>query len=107
MPSPLSPPPPLATVHRTTDYDASNLENGLWPRAAAMAERAWSPFFLDSYVNETAAANKGNITATSARLGQFRCELLQRGVAALPTTANWYHKYASNRPGEAGSCMNQ
>jgi len=97
----------LEAAFWTSDYDASNLENGLWPRAAAMAERAWSPYFLDTYVNATAAANHGNITATSSRLGQFRCELMRRGVAALPTTANWYHKYASNRPGEAGSCMNQ
>ena len=27
----------------TTDFDASQLDNGLWPRAAALAERAWSP----------------------------------------------------------------
>eukprot|EP01051_Picozoa_sp_SAG22_P005964 SAG22_NODE_373_length_11549_cov_12.592052_4_plen_75_part_00 len=49
--------------------DSSNLEHVMWPRAAAVSERLWSP----RQVNGTAAAAR--------RLQAFRCHLLlTRGV---------------------------
>merc|ERR1711998_405167 len=51
----------LEAAFWTSDYDASNLENGLWPRAAAMAERAWSPALLQRYTNATAMDKKNFI----------------------------------------------
>ncbi|KAH8058538.1 N-acetyl-beta-D-galactosaminidase [Aureococcus anophagefferens] len=49
--------------------DAAELERTAWPRAAAVAERAWSP---------RAARYSAR---TEARLLEFRCVLLGRGVA--------------------------
>lgn len=93
----------LETAFWTSDYDASNLAVSLWPRAAAMAERAWSAQEFRYYTNETFYGSP----STTERLGKFRCSLMQRGVPVLPVTANWYHKYASNRPDVSGSCMSQ
>ena len=50
--------------------DAAELERTAWPRAAAVAERAWSP---------RAARYSAR---TEARLLEFRCVLLGRGVGA-------------------------
>jgi hypothetical protein len=44
---------------------------------------------------------------TATRLGAFRCLLLRRGIAAMPTTVDWEHLYGSNRAGSPGSCMVQ
>lgn len=51
--------------------DASDLEFTVWPRAAAIAERLWSP--------REATQDLG---AAEPRLHAFRCLLLQRGVRA-------------------------
>ena len=100
----------------TSDYDASQLDNGLWPRTAALAERGWSVPGLRWYTpdddDDDAAADDGATTAgesptTATRLGAFRCLLLQRGVAAMPTTVAWDNKYGSARAGTPGSCMVQ
>ncbi|KAG0483319.1 hypothetical protein HPP92_011403 [Vanilla planifolia] len=54
--------------------DASDIEQTIWPRAAAAAERLWSPIGK--------LATNPNQVAT--RLAHFRCLLNQRGVAAAP-----------------------
>lgn len=87
----------MAAAMWTSDFDASNLENSLWPRGFAMAERAWSPSELGAYTNGTAS-----------RLGDFRCALMQRGVNVSPLKKDWSYTYGSSeRVGEAGSCRDQ
>ena len=93
----------LEAAFWTSNFDASNLENSLWPRALAMAERAWSNQKLRFYTNST----KHEPTSTSDRLGSFRCHLMHRGGAVLPLFSPWDHYYGSNRAGGIGSCMNQ
>uniref|UniRef100_A0A7S2HCT8 beta-N-acetylhexosaminidase n=2 Tax=Octactis speculum TaxID=3111310 RepID=A0A7S2HCT8_9STRA len=99
----------METAFWTSDYDASNLETALWPRALALAERAWSSKEMKYYTNGSSSTGTtdSSTPATSERLGKFRCSLLERGIAVLPLFANWYHKYAGNRPGESGSCLYQ
>ncbi|KAH8061627.1 N-acetyl-beta-D-galactosaminidase [Aureococcus anophagefferens] len=92
----------------SSDYDAANLAGTLFPRAAALAERAWSPRDLITYTNFTLDATQptGNVT-TNLRLGHFRCELLARGVRAGPVNVPWDKAYGSAAPPETGSCMFQ
>ena len=66
--------------------DGSNLLNTIWPRAAALAERMWSP----SAVASTNCA--------LPRLQDFRQLLLARGVPAAPVT-NSYARTEPNGPG--------
>lgn len=94
----------VETAFWTSDYDVSNLENSLFPRALAMAERAWSPSQLRFYTN---SSDEQGGPATADRLGVFRCRMLQRGTSALPLFAPWKHKYGGNRVGSVGSCMFQ
>ncbi|XP_077228004.1 beta-hexosaminidase 3-like [Tasmannia lanceolata] len=54
--------------------DGSDLEQTIWPRAAAAAERLWTSF-------EKLAKDPRQATG---RLDHFRCLLNQRGVAAAP-----------------------
>ena len=82
--------------------DHTNFECRVWPRAAAVAERAWSPTRLRAYKNASTAPR-----ATSTRLGAFRCHLMARGVAVMPASARWNYAYGSNRAGAPGSCMVQ
>eukprot|EP00934_Nitzschia_sp_Nitz4_P004712 Nitzschia sp. Nitz4//scaffold13_size275219//168172//169779//NITZ4_000887-RA/size275219-processed-gene-0.163-mRNA-1//-1//CDS//3329536053//4702//frame0 len=53
--------------------DASNFVSRVWPRASAAAERLWT----------------GNVSSAkqsiATRIHQFRCRMVQRGVAASPT----------------------
>ncbi|KAL2941429.1 Beta-hexosaminidase 3 [Bienertia sinuspersici] len=72
--------------------DASDIEQTIWPRAAAAAERLWTP--LDKL-----ARNPRHVTR---RLARFRCLLNQRGVAAAPL-------FGPGRiaPEEPGSCYGQ
>lgn len=58
--------------------DASDIEQTIWPRAAAAAERLWSS--LDRIAKEPGHA--------LPRLRYFRCLLNQRGVAAAPVSGN-------------------
>ena len=64
--------------------------------------RGWSSSKLKWYTNTTQATQ-----STATRLGMFRCHLMERGVAAMPVTVEWNHKYGSNRVSEPGSCMVQ
>ncbi|XP_021295850.1 beta-hexosaminidase 1 [Herrania umbratica] len=75
--------------------DTSNVQQTIWPRAAAAAERLWSK-------REPVAAR--NITLTALpRYQYFRCLLNRRGVQAAPAT----NKYARRPPTGPGSCYEQ
>ncbi|GKV32782.1 hypothetical protein SLEP1_g41360 [Rubroshorea leprosula] len=54
--------------------DGSDIEQTIWPRAAAAAERLWTPY--DKLANDA--------SEVTGRLAYFRCLLNQRGVAAAP-----------------------
>ncbi|KAK4353358.1 hypothetical protein RND71_028876 [Anisodus tanguticus] len=56
--------------------DASDVQQTIWPRAAAAAERLWSDKEATSSTNTTSAALQ--------RLEYFRCLLTRRGVPAAP-----------------------
>eukprot|EP00747_Dinoflagellata_sp_TGD_P053407 gnl/TRDRNA2_/TRDRNA2_148433_c1_seq1.p1 gnl/TRDRNA2_/TRDRNA2_148433_c1~~gnl/TRDRNA2_/TRDRNA2_148433_c1_seq1.p1 ORF type:complete len:137 (+),score=22.47 gnl/TRDRNA2_/TRDRNA2_148433_c1_seq1:149-559(+) len=71
--------------------DPSDIEQTLWPRLAAIAERLWSP----REINNSAAA--------LSRLSAFRCLLHDRGVAAAPLR----NKEARAAPPGPGSCFDQ
>ncbi|CAN1798321.1 Beta-hexosaminidase 1 [Linum perenne] len=74
--------------------DTSVVQQTIWPRAAAAAERLWS--------NKEDIS--GNITLTALpRLHYFRCLLNQRGVAAAPVS----NTYARQPPTGPGSCYVQ
>ncbi|XP_057961121.1 beta-hexosaminidase 3 [Malania oleifera] len=72
--------------------DASDIEQTIWPRAAAAAERLWTPY-------DKLAKNPMEVIG---RLKHFRCLLNQRGVAAAPVTAP-----GRGAPEEPGSCYRQ
>ncbi|WJX81053.1 Beta-hexosaminidase 1 [Trifolium repens] len=75
--------------------DASDVQQTIWPRAAAAAERLWSP-------RDSTSARNATLTALP-RLQHFRCLLNGRGVAAAPVT-NYYARRAPDGP---GSCYDQ
>ncbi|KAL2622433.1 hypothetical protein R1flu_002638 [Riccia fluitans] len=72
--------------------DPGDIEATIWPRAAAAAERLWSPKYL---ANSTDRA--------LPRLQRFRCLLHERGVGAAPVK----NYYAREGPEEPGSCYDQ
>ncbi|KAF9589741.1 hypothetical protein IFM89_028650 [Coptis chinensis] len=72
--------------------DGSDIEQTIWPRAAAAAERMWTPYDL-------LAKNPREVTG---RLSHFRCLLNQRGVAAAPLAG-----LGRAVPEEPGSCYKQ
>ncbi|OVA10638.1 Glycoside hydrolase family 20 [Macleaya cordata] len=72
--------------------DGSDIEQTIWPRAAAAAERMWTPF-------DKLAKDPRDVTR---RLARFRCLLNQRGVAAAPLTGP-----GRVAPVEPGSCYEQ
>ncbi|XP_006645150.1 beta-hexosaminidase 3-like [Oryza brachyantha] len=72
--------------------DASDIEQTIWPRAAAAAERLWTPI-------EKIALDPRLVTP---RLARFRCLLNQRGVAAAPLAG-----YGRTAPYEPGPCVRQ
>ncbi|KAG6491037.1 hypothetical protein ZIOFF_052369 [Zingiber officinale] len=75
--------------------DTSVVQQTIWPRAAAAAERLWSP--LES-------TSTGNLNTTVLpRLHYFRCLLNRRGIAAAPVT----NKYARSPPYGPDSCYVQ
>ena len=75
--------------------DPSDIEQTLWPRLAAIAERLWSP--------RAATSGKGAVAAALPRLEDFRCLLEERGVAAAPVT----NANARSAPTGPGSCRRQ
>ena len=78
--------------------DGSALLNTAWPRAAAAAERLWSPRAYNS------------TDAAQARLAAFRCLLEARGVPAgtLKMAASPYGlAKAGQPPAGPGSCYAQ
>lgn len=72
--------------------DGSDIEQTIWPRAAAAAGRLWTPY-------DNLAKNPREVTA---RLAHFRCLLNQRGVAAAPLAGP-----GRVAPIEPGSCYVQ
>lgn len=73
--------------------DASDLLQTIWPRAAAAAERLWSP------IEYTA----NGLDDAGLRLQSFRCLLNQRNIAAAPVT----NELAREAPSGPGSCYVQ
>ncbi|KAF3796812.1 Beta-hexosaminidase 1 [Nymphaea thermarum] len=73
--------------------DASDIQQTIWPRAAAAAERLWS-------TRESTSADNATVLP---RLEYFRCLLNQRGVAAAPVT----NDYGRMPPIGPGSCYEQ
>jgi len=71
--------------------DASDIEQTVWPRLSAIAERLWSPRNL----TDTADAKD--------RIQSFRCLLNRRGIAAAPVD----NGNARSAPPGPGSCFNQ
>ncbi|CAL0314657.1 unnamed protein product [Lupinus luteus] len=75
--------------------DTSNVQQTIWPRAAAAAERLWS---------RRDSTSAKNITLTALpRLQHFRCLLNRRGVPAAPVT----HFDRRSAPVGPGSCFDQ
>ncbi|KAL0402584.1 UNVERIFIED_CONTAM: Beta-hexosaminidase 3 [Sesamum latifolium] len=70
--------------------DASDIEQTIWPRAAAAAERLWTSY-------EKLAKDPEQVRG---RLSFFRCLLNQRGVAAAPLDG-----LGRAAPEEPGSCF--
>ncbi|XP_047334038.1 beta-hexosaminidase 1 [Impatiens glandulifera] len=75
--------------------DSSNVQQTIWPRAAAAAERMWSG-------REAISTKNVNLTALP-RLQYFRCLLTRRGVQAAPVN----NFYARSPPTGPGSCYDQ
>lgn len=72
--------------------DGSDIEQTIWPRAAAAAERLWSSSHQLAKDPQDAYS----------RLSHFRCLLNQRGVAAAPVVG-----YGRMAPQDPGSCYMQ
>ncbi|XP_065012497.1 beta-hexosaminidase 3-like isoform X4 [Musa acuminata AAA Group] len=72
--------------------DASDIEQTIWPRAAAAAERLWTP--LDKLAKDPRQA--------TGRLARFRCLLNQSGVAVAPVAGP-----GRTAPLGPGSCYKQ
>ncbi|KAK9049766.1 hypothetical protein SSX86_031265, partial [Deinandra increscens subsp. villosa] len=75
--------------------DPSNVQQTIWPRAAAAAERLWT--------SKEAAPTSNTSETALTRLQYFRCLLTRRGVQASPVT----NRYARNPPYGPGSCYDQ
>ncbi|XP_072978606.1 beta-hexosaminidase 1 [Typha angustifolia] len=75
--------------------DTSDVQQTIWPRAAAAAERLWSP------LEATTVADLNSTVLP--RLHYFRCLLNHRGIAAAPVS----NYYARKPPVGPGSCFAQ
>ncbi|KAL5201981.1 hypothetical protein ABZP36_012933 [Zizania latifolia] len=75
--------------------DTSDVQQTIWPRAAAAAERMWSQL--------EAISAQDLETTILARLHYFRCLLNHRGIAAAPVT----NAYGRRPPTGPGSCFIQ
>lgn len=72
--------------------DASDIEQTIWPRAAAAAERLWTPY-------DKIAKDPSEVVY---RLANFRCLLNQRGISAAPL-----FQAGRGSPIDPGSCYSQ
>ncbi|KAF3455196.1 hypothetical protein FNV43_RR05644 [Rhamnella rubrinervis] len=72
--------------------DGSDIDQTIWPRAAAAAERLWTPY--DNLAKDA--------RTVAGRLSHFRCLLNLRGVAAAPLAGP-----GRGAPEEPGSCYLQ
>lgn len=72
--------------------DASDIQQTIWPRAAAAAERLWTQ-------SDKLAKDPKQVMR---RLAYFRCLLNQRGIAAAPLQGP-----GRNAPEDPGSCFTQ
>mmetsp|Transcript_36858 Transcript_36858/g.110490 ORF Transcript_36858/g.110490 Transcript_36858/m.110490 type:complete len:510 (-) Transcript_36858:186-1715(-) len=72
--------------------DASDIEATIWPRAAAIAERLWSP-----------REKTSDAKAAQHRIEAFRCLLNARGIGAAPVN----NAEARSAPNGPGSCFDQ
>ncbi|XP_010251932.1 PREDICTED: beta-hexosaminidase 3-like [Nelumbo nucifera] len=72
--------------------DGSDIQQTIWPRAAAAAERLWTSY-------DKLAKDPEQVIG---RLAHFRCLLNQRGIAAAPLLG-----YGRAVPTEPGSCYKQ
>jgi len=57
--------------------DEYAIEERVWPRASAVAERLWS------------AINVNNLNYAGGRLNAFRCRMKQRGIRGSPVSPDW------------------
>ena len=71
--------------------DASDIQETVWPRLAAIAERLWSPRELNDPVD------------AHTRIEYFRCLLNRRGIAAAPVN----NADARSSPKGPGGCLVQ
>lgn len=83
--------------------DSSDLQNTVWPRAAAVSEVLWTPLEYIYPNGNTSDTTSINWELTEDRLETFRCLLNQRGISAAPVT----NKHARYQPKEPGSCYIQ
>jgi len=72
--------------------DGSDLEQTVWPRLASIAEKLWS-----------SRAQTQDVASALPRIRDFRCLLLERGVAAAPVD----NKGAREAPSGPDSCFKQ
>ena len=72
--------------------DTSDIMQTIWPRAAAIAERLWSPKEMTK-----------SATDAEGRYSEFRCLLNRRGVEAAP----YDNVNARTAPSGPGSCLQQ
>jgi hexosaminidase len=70
--------------------DGSDLQSTVWPRQAAIAEKLWSD-----------RSQTEDVAGALPRIRDFRCLLLQRGVAAAPVD----NAKAREAPAGPGSCF--
>jgi len=70
--------------------DGSDLQQTVWPRLASIAEKLWSPREATQ-----------DVEAALPRIQNFRCLLLQRGVAAAPVS----NANARSAPAGPASCF--
>jgi len=71
--------------------DTSDIQQTIWPRMGAIAERLWSPRELVS------------TELAEPRLSKFRCVLNSRGIAAAPLS----NEVAREAPSGPGACLAQ
>jgi hexosaminidase len=80
--------------------DPSDVQNTIWPRAAAVSEVLWTPVEV---IYPNGVDQKPDLTVVEDRLQTFRCLLTQRGIGAAPVNNN----QARAAPPNPGSCYTQ